>query len=962
MINEHMNLFGFKISRSRELPELKARLHEYRHEKTGASLIWLERPEQNKTFSVSFKTIPEDDSGVFHILEHCVLGGSKKYAVREPFAELMKSSVNTFLNAMTFSDKTMYPVASRNETDFLNLIDVYLDGVFNPSVLEEERIFRQEGWGYAFDEEGKPSYQGVVYNEMKGASSSLDRKAHKETIRLLFPDSPYRFDSGGDPEAILDLTYEDFKAAHRRFYHPSNAFFFLDGQVPLEAVLEKLDQDYLSAYDRVSLDGTIARQSPVAGLSKHDYEIAADEDPRDKCRLTLAQLVASWDEIERKLAIQILCDVLAGSNEAPLKKYILDQELAQDFQMYLSSVAAQSWLTLEAQNTSPDRFDRIKTGLVDQLRDLADKGLNKADLLASLNQLYYQELDPSEPRGVILAMTSMSTWLYGGDPAQSLSRGLYFESLKEKINSDYFEVLVRDLIPDEDRLVEVQSFPSAQYGKDRDAREASRLEAQVSSWTAGQRQALMDQAAALEAWQMAPDTAEALASLPSLCLEDLAEEPDYRETEETSLEGLTILRHPSPAEGILYLKLYFDCSDSPLEDLAGLNFMAQLLGQLATQDRDAQSLLREVKTHIGQLDFSLTPMGDPDHEDQCRLFFTVTCSVLESEANQAIQLISEILTRTHFDDKTSIYAQMLQLREYLRQMTNQAAHYFGVLRVKGHSRAKDAAKEALGGLSSVQWLKAFLADFDTQWDAFRTWAQASRDRLFSRERLTLSLTGQWEADTIQALIDAFPSLPGPPPGLASYQVAYPRQEGVLIPSAVSYACLGCPLSPYGGTYSGAWLALEQILSLEFLWNKIRVQGGAYGAGFSIDRSAACAFYSYRDPSPGKSLESFRQSATFIRAFCEDKDDIDRYIMGKIASLDPELSYKAQADLADNWYFTGFGPDKALAVRRQLMETKPQDLLPLADILGQALLEGAICLLGSAEALADHKDLTLVDIS
>ena len=334
-------LHGFKVRRKREISELKAELYELHHEKSGADLIWLDRPEQNKTFCVSFKTIPENDTGVFHILEHSVLGGSKKYTVKDPFAELLKSSVNTFLNAITFSDKTMYPVASRNEADFLNLVDVYLDAVFQPAVLEDPNIFYQEGWHYAFNDQGQPFYQGVVYNEMKGASSSLDSKAQDELDKLLFPDSCYRFSSGGDPEHIIDLSYDDFKQAHADYYHPSNAHFFLDGDLPIETVLEKLDSDYLSHYEAEDRHFEPGFQLPRAGQAEHFYEIGADEDATDKCRFTLAGIICSWEDIEKQYAVKILCDALAGSNEAPLKKTILDRELAQDFDMYLQNGIAQ---------------------------------------------------------------------------------------------------------------------------------------------------------------------------------------------------------------------------------------------------------------------------------------------------------------------------------------------------------------------------------------------------------------------------------------------------------------------------------------------------------------------------------------------------------------------------------------------------------------------------------------------
>ncbi|NLC89911.1 MAG: insulinase family protein, partial [Clostridiaceae bacterium] len=585
-------LHGFRVRRKREISELKAELYELHHEKSGADLIWLDRPEQNKTFCVSFKTIPENDTGVFHILEHSVLGGSKKYTVKDPFAELLKSSVNTFLNAITFSDKTMYPVASRNEADFFNLMDVYLDAVFQPAVLEDPNIFYQEGWHYAFNDQGQPFYQGVVYNEMKGASSSLDSKAQDELDKLLFPDSCYRFSSGGDPEHIIDLSYDDFKQAHADYYHPSNAHFFLDGDLPIETVLEKLDSNYLSHYVAEDRHFEPGFQLPRAGQAEHFYEIGADEDATDKCRFTLAGIICSWEDIEKQYAVKILCDALAGSNEAPLKKAILDRELAQDFDMYLQNGIAQAWIGIEAQNTSEEKFAAIRETIFSSLTEIAEKGINKADLLASLNQQYFRVLDPNEPRGVILAIEAMQAWLYGGDPALYLAPAKHFEALKEKIDTDYFEELLREILLDNENLVELHSLPSQSYGEERDAREAERLGTESRLWSEEEKNTLIRQEEKLEAWQLSSDSAEALATVPCLTLADLAQEPEYLQTAQLEIGGLTVLQHPSPSEGLVYLKLYFDISDSAQEDLPRLNFMTELMGNLGTSKRDAEEIQR----------------------------------------------------------------------------------------------------------------------------------------------------------------------------------------------------------------------------------------------------------------------------------------------------------------------------------------------------------------------------------
>lgn len=954
-------LHGFKVKRKREISELKADLYELHHVKSGAKLVWLDRPEQNKTFCVSFKTIPENDTGVFHILEHAVLGGSKKYAVKEPFAELLKSSVNTFLNAITFSDKTMYPVASRNEADFFNLIDVYLDAVFQPAVLEDPNIFYQEGWHYAFNEEGKAFYQGVVYNEMKGASSTLDSKAQSELDKLLFPDSCYRFSSGGDPEHIIDLSYEDFKKAHADYYHPSNAHFFLDGNLPVERVLEKLDSEYLRHYEAEDRHFDLGLQIPRAGKADHYYEIGANEDATDKCRFTLAGIVCSWKDIEKQYAIKILCDALAGSNESPLKKTILDRELAQDFDMYLQTGIAQSWIGIEAQNTSEEKFGDIRETIFSSLADIAEKGINKADLLASLNQQYFRVLDPNEPRGVILAIGAMQAWLYGGDPALYFTPAKHFEALKEKIDTDYFEKLLHETLLNNEALVELHSLPSRSYGEERDAREAERLENESKLWSEEEKDTLMRKESELEAWQLSTDSAEALATIPCLTLADLAQEPEYLKTSRLELEGLTVLSHPSPSEGIVYLKLYFDISDTGQEDLPPLNFMTELMGNLATNKRDAEEIQREVKTHIGNLDFSISPVPDYKNPDRCKLFFVVSCSVLKDEVPYAVDLIREIVQETVFDDADRAYSYLLQIRETLRQATNSSAHSFGVMRVKGHYSAAAAAAEASSGFSFILWLKEFIALVDENWGRFVDWADNYQEKMFGRERLTVSVSGYSAEALSTAVAAAFPAGDSRDRGYAKYSADYPAHEAVVIPSAVSYACMACDTRPFGGEYSGQWLAVNRIISLEYLWNKIRVQGGAYGCGFSVDRAANGFFYSYRDPQPWNSLATYTKSATFLREFAESESNLDRFIIGTVSGLDPQLSHKRQVDTADLWYFTDYSAEKTLATRRELIETKNSDLLDLSEILARAVEDNATCIVGPSDLVKD-KDLTMIDIS
>ena len=575
-------LHGFVVERVRTSEELKGTLYEMRHLKSGALLAWLDNNEDNKLFSVAFKTLPWDDTGVFHILEHSVLAGSEGYPVKEPFLDLLKSSMNTFLNAMTFPDKTMYPVSSRNEQDFINLMRVYLDAVFRPLIYKNESIFRQEGWHFELDGE-KPSFNGVVFNEMKGALASVDGKIEDELMKALYPNSVYGFESGGDPKAIPTLTYENFLRAHREFYAPSNARIYLDGAVELEKVLKIIDEEYLSNFDYIEQNHDIVMQPPVDSkeLSAF-YEIGKEEDESDKAQLVFGKVFASWEERKRIMAYSLISSYLAGSNEAPLKRAILEKELAQNVEFSVLDGIAQPLYSIHFRNIKAENKEKIKEVYDSVLNKILENGIDKEELTACLNQFEFSLREAEEPKGLTRNIYALNSWLYGGDMLMYLENNAVLRELREAIDTDYYKDIIAEFLDSKGRISLVM-LPSKTMGDEEKAAEELRAKEQYSALSEEEKAESKRVYERMREWQDAPDTPEASATLPVLSVSDVSKEPRWLDTEFEQKNNTRFLYHELSANGIVHVKLYFSVSDEEVENIPKLSLLTDLLGVLPTQ-------------------------------------------------------------------------------------------------------------------------------------------------------------------------------------------------------------------------------------------------------------------------------------------------------------------------------------------------------------------------------------------
>ena len=951
-------MHGFTVTRIRDIPEKNAQLVEMCYEKTQTQLAWVKSNEQNKLFSIAFKTLPEDSTGVFHILEHSVLCGSEKYPVKEPFVELLKSSMNTFLNAMTFPDKTMYPVSSRNQQDYLNLTSVYLDAVFVPKILSNPNIFYQEGWHYEVNEEAL-TYNGVVFNEMKGAMSGVDGVVEQAVQDILFPDNCYGYNSGGDPAAIPDLTYQQFVDSYRKNYHPTNARIYLDGDIPLDETLA-LIESYLCKFDLGTKQELTAQQPKSAQLTV-TYEAAPEEDLSSKAHLILTKIMGSWEDKTDILAANVLCDVLVGSNDAPVKRAILAAGLGQEVTMQVVDGVYQPWLTLQIHNMADSNADTIRELIRTTVQQLVDQGIDKEELTASINRFAFLTKDMHEPQGLIRCLNAMNAWLYDGDPMLYLTYDETFAVLREMAQGNGFETLLQRLLLDETDLCVIHAIPSTTHGEELRAKEAARLAQEKSSMSAQQLLDVKAQHQAFQAWQLSTDTPEALDTLPALSLDEISEEPAAISTCVEEVSGITILRHETTTNGILHLAAYLSLADRSLEELTAVSFLSSLLGKLPTGNYTAPALQNAIKTHLGNLDFGVEVFSKAGQTEACTPYLCARCSVLRENLSAAEMLIAEILTGTDFDQAARIREILLQTELELQQGAMMHGHRFSALCAQSHFSAQSAASEAIHAYSAVRWVRDFSKNFDDRISGFIALAKQVMVQSVCTARLTLSITEDAKTD-LSGLIALLPTGTAAPSS-AGYKTALPKQLGIRIPAQVSYAAMGYHINTCDLPYNGTIRLLCNILSLSYLWNVVRVQGGAYGAGMQSGRSGSLFCYSYRDPSPAKTLGVYRTLADHIRAFRDSNEDLSKFIISTIAGTEPLISPRQQGVLADQLWFSGLTYEDSVQERRELLHATQEDLLGWCELLTSMAEAGAVCVVGHNEALnaCDAENLTIVDL-
>lgn len=943
-------IHGFKIERIRKSEELKGTLYEMRHIKTGAELAFLDNKEVNKLFSVAFKTLPWDDTGVFHILEHSVLAGSENFPVKEPFLDLLKSSMNTFLNAMTFPDKTMYPVSSRNEQDFINLVTVYLDAVFKPAIYTNESIFRQEGWHYEVND-GVPSYNGVVFNEMKGALSNVFSLAEHLALKYLYPDSIYGFESGGDPKSIPDLTYKNFLKAHSEFYSPSNAKFYLDGAVPLERVLELIDGKYLSSCEFVDKKHEIALQPPIEKTEKTEYyEIGEDEPTENKTHISLSKVFATWEDKKRIASYSLIASYLADTNESPLKRAVLEKGLARDVDFYINDGIAQPFYMLVFKNTEPDKKDDLMSVFTSVLNKILEEGIDKEELIGHINRFEFNLREGEEPRGLTRNIEALNSWLYGGDMLLYLENDELLKDMRAGVESGYYESIIKELLDLSGTLTLVM-LPSKTKGTEDRKAEENRVTGEYNSLTEEEKKRVQKVYDDMRLWQDTPDSPEAVATLPVLSLSDVEKTPLWLDTQEESFGKTKVLFHKLNTNGIVHCNMFFSIADEGYENLQALSVLSDLLSVLPTEKHTSAELHKEINKTIGTLDFIVDSYSDLTNPQIAKPYFSVSFSALESNLEPALALVREILLETVFDRKDLIKENILQASENLYQALMSSGHIFALRRTLSATSASSRINEFCKGYDFLVYLRDFAKNFDEKVDSFVSYVRSAAKSVFASSRLIVSETAESKHTEIKDFVSSLPEGEIQNSAL-SLPVTDAVKEAILIPSGVSYASYGANILNYGYPYEGKFTVTSLILTYGYLWNEIRVHGGAYGCGFRSGITGSTSFYSYRDPSPINSLEVYKNTGDFIREFVSSDEKIDRYIISSIAVTEPLQSTSKQGFEADTNYLMGYTREDKQKARTQMLNLKKEELLSLCDLFEKMKNGNSVCIIGNADSLKD----------
>ncbi|MBP5579026.1 MAG: insulinase family protein [Ruminococcus sp.] len=939
-MNINDTIHGFKVVRTAPAPDSGSQLIEMCHEKTGARLIWMKNDGENKLFSIAFRTPPSDDTGIFHILEHSVLGGSKKYPVKEPFLELMKGTMNTFLNAMTYPDKTVFPVSSRNDTDFMNLTRVYLDAVFDPAIYYNPNIFYQEGWHIEMrSESDTPVYKGVVFNEMKGAMSSVYSRMESEIMNVLYPDSCYRFESGGLPEAITSLTYEQFIEGHRTYYHPSNSYIYLDGPVNIDAVLGLIDGEYLSRFGRREVMSEIPLQKPIkASVRKSYYEISADEEEAAHTYYVIGKVLGSYQERERITAAAVLGEALTGSNDAPLKRAVLDTGLCLDVSLEVSDGIFQPFGCLCINNTDEENCSRLKEAVRAAVTELCEKGIDRKLLAAAIDRHEFRFRAGGEPRGLTRNISALSAWLYGGDPLSYLELGEVYDSLRKKADTGYFEELLKEWLLDENSRGELYLLPSRTYGEEQKKAEEKRIAEVIDRLACEERSVIVEQNRKLDEWQQSVDTPDQLATMPHLAISEVSDKPLPFETVTDSCGNVTILRHPASDNGITALNLYFSLSDLSEDELSAAAAATELYGELPTKRSSAAELQRRITGTLGEIIYSIKVFSPKGVTDRCTPYFMVSTRFLDRNTTDALELIAEILTETSFDNDDTVRELLMQSDENFKQSIIANGHSYSMSRVRAALSAEAAVSELVSGYEAYKRLHEAVKAPEKLTETIK-----SLSRIFCTSRLCASVTSTGNV-SIEPLLNALPTGEKPASEEMGFKLDIPEKQGIIIPSGVSYSAMAFPDNSADKAVRSV---LFRALSLEYLWNEVRVKGGAYGTGAFMDAKGEQTFYSYRDPSPAATIDTYRGSADFIKGYCDGEPDITQYIISSIAKDEPLMSDGNKSRQADGLWFRGITFEERAAERKRMLGVTASQLTEAAEKLRSF---GGICVMGSEAAM------------
>lgn len=957
---------SYRLVEKKKIEDLNSMSYLLEHKKSGARIALLSNDDENKVFYIGFRTPPEDSTGVAHILEHSVLEGSRDFPVKDPFIELAKGSLNTFLNAMTYPDKTVYPVASCNDKDFQNLMHVYLDAVFYPNIYKEPKIFEQEGWHYEMESpEDELSINGVVYNEMKGAFSSPDDVLEREITNILFPDTPYSNESGGDPEAIPDLTYEQFLDFHRKYYHPSNSYIYLYGNMDMAEKLEYLDEAYLSNFDRITVDSEIGVQAPFEACAEAGkfYPITESEPEEDNTYLTYNIVVGDSLDRERYIAFQILDYALCSAPGAPLKQALLDKGIGKDIYSYYESGIRQSYFTIVAKNANLDRKAEFVECIEENLRSLSQKGIDKKALRAGLNfyEFRYREADfGSYPAGLMYGLQVLDSWLYDdAKPFIHIEAGETYKKLREKAETSYFEDLIRECMLENTHKGILTLAPRKGLAEERDRILTEKLAALKESFGSEQIQEVVEETHALLEYQETPDSKEALATIPLLKREDIRKEAEPLVNEIRKTGDTTVMYHEIFTNHISYFRFLFDVKQVPEELFPYIGILKSVLGYVDTENFTYGELFHEINMETGGITSVTNFFTNARNLSDCLVTFEMKAKTLEDNLPRTVQLVQEIMLKSKFDDGKRLYEILAELKSRLQSNLISSGHSVAASRAMSYFSRPAAIQEQVNGMPFYRLVADLEKNFDSRREDLQHKLEALVRCIFRPENLMLDYVGTEDHyEEFIALAGQVKEALYKEPVETKPFVIEPvkRNEGFLSASQVQYVCRAGNFINKGLAYTGALKVLKVMMSYEYLWQEIRVKGGAYGCMCAFGKSGDSYFVSYRDPNLKSTVEAYEKAADFIEAFDGDERTMTQYIIGAVSELDTPLNPAAKGLRGMSSYLTNQTYEDYQRERDELLGADVNTIRSLAAVIRAFMEDDCLCVVGNDNRLKEDKEM------
>ncbi|MGN1314135.1 MAG: insulinase family protein [Lachnospiraceae bacterium] len=957
---------AYEIIEEREIKELRSRACLCRHKKTNARVILMENQDENKVFYIGFRTTPEESTGVSHILEHSVLCGSKHFPVKDPFIELAKGSLNTFLNAMTYPDKTVYPVASCNDKDFQNLMHVYLDAVFYPNIYQHDLTFKQEGWHYEMEEENSPlTINGVVYNEMKGAFSSPDDVLEREILNSLFPDNTYREESGGDPEVIPQLTYEHFKEVHQTYYHPSNSYIYLYGNMDMEEKLEFLDREYLSHFEALQVDSDIDLQKPFARplYLKKQFSVADKEDLVENTYLSYNTAMKTNLDPMHYLAFKILDYAICSSPAAPLKKALLDAGIGKDVYSFYDSGVKQPYFSIIAKNAEGGQQEEFVSLIENTLKKLCREGINKESLKAALNyyEFKYREGDfGSYPPGLMYGLQILDSWLYDDSkPFIHVAANETFKELKEKLDTDYFEELIREFLLENTHktILMVEPMVNLAGRKEEDLKEA--LKQKKASFSKKEIQEIIQKTKELRAFQEKENTEEELACIPLLERKDIKKEAEPLCNEVRKIGSCTSLYHPVYTNGIGYFRLLFEVEGISAERLAYLGILKQILGYIDTASHTYGELYNQIHIETGGISPLINVYLNSVNPEEYRLTFEWKVKALENNLVKAFALVKEMVMESVFTDEKRLYEILAEQKSRMQADMVQAGHRVAVSRATSYFSTSGVIQEEISGLPLYRLVCDLEKNFEAKKDELKNTLKELCSLLFTKDNLMYDYTGSEEGYTefAAAAADFIRLLPeGQKKKEELRLIPVKKQEGLVTAGQVQYVAKAGNYRRQGLPYTGELRVLKVILGYDYLWNQVRVKGGAYGCMSGFSKSGDSYFVSYRDPNLEKTLKVYQEAADYLRRFAGEERTMTQYIIGAISELDMPLTPQAKGLRSLSAYMTGQTEEDFQRERDQLLGVTGEKIQKLADYVEAFLSEDCLCVVGTQSKIRENEGL------